>query len=155
MIAFCLSIHHLWGRTLAKHYQDACAVAYAHDGYIKAKLSIALEVLSDIKHVLREGQWQRQAPLTATRPPSFGIHAESGVPLVVFHLSGPAVPASPEVRHPSVVPSAVPRSSSPRIGCPSRSCVSAAAARASRNIASFTSLRSTRPQSLTPPCAWR
>ncbi len=51
MIAFCLSIHHLWGRTLAKHYQDACAVAYAHDGYIKA---VALEVLSDIKHILRE-----------------------------------------------------------------------------------------------------
>jgi hypothetical protein len=38
MIAFCLSIHHLWGHTLAKHYQDACAVAYADDGYIKAKL---------------------------------------------------------------------------------------------------------------------
>jgi hypothetical protein len=54
MIAFCLSIHHLWGRTLAKHYQDACAVAYADDGYIKAKLSVALEVLSDMKHVLRE-----------------------------------------------------------------------------------------------------
>jgi hypothetical protein len=51
MIAFCLSIHHLWGRTLAKHYQDACAVAYAHDGYIKV---VALEVLSDIKHILRE-----------------------------------------------------------------------------------------------------
>ena len=28
-IAFCLSIHHLWGRTLAKLYQDACSVAYA------------------------------------------------------------------------------------------------------------------------------
>jgi hypothetical protein len=54
MIAFCLSIHHLWGRTLAKHYQDACAVAYADNGYIKAKLSVAFEVLSDIKHVLRE-----------------------------------------------------------------------------------------------------
>jgi hypothetical protein len=54
MIAFCLSIHHLWGRTLAKHYQDACAVAYADYGFIKAKLSVTLEVLSDIKHVLRE-----------------------------------------------------------------------------------------------------
>jgi hypothetical protein len=40
MIAFCLSIHHLWGRTLAKHYQDACAVTYADNGYIKAKLSL-------------------------------------------------------------------------------------------------------------------
>ena len=36
------------GRTLAKHNQDACAVAYAADGYIKARLSVALEVLSDI-----------------------------------------------------------------------------------------------------------
>ena len=54
MIIFCLSVHHLWGRTLAKHHQDACAVAYADDGYIKAKLSVALEVLSDLKHVLKE-----------------------------------------------------------------------------------------------------
>ena len=56
MIVFCLSIHHLWGRTLAKHNQDACAVAYADDGYIKAKLSVALrlEVLSDISLVLKE-----------------------------------------------------------------------------------------------------
>jgi hypothetical protein len=29
-------------------------VAYADDGYIKAKLSVALEVLSDVKHVLKE-----------------------------------------------------------------------------------------------------
>ncbi len=36
MIVFCLTVHHLWGRTLAKHKQDACAVAYADDGYIKA-----------------------------------------------------------------------------------------------------------------------
>ncbi len=44
----------IWGRTLAKYNQDACAVAYAYDGYIKAKLSVALEVLSDLKHVLKE-----------------------------------------------------------------------------------------------------
>jgi hypothetical protein len=54
MIVFCLSVHHLWGRTLSKHHQDACAVAYADDGYIKAKLSVALEVLSDVKQVLKE-----------------------------------------------------------------------------------------------------
>ena len=46
MIVFCLSVHHLWGRNLNKNHQDACAVAYADDGYIKAKLSVALEVLS-------------------------------------------------------------------------------------------------------------
>ena len=33
---------------------NACAVAYTNDSYIKAKLSVALEVLSDIKHVLKE-----------------------------------------------------------------------------------------------------
>ena len=56
----------------------------------------------------------------------------------------------------SVIPTQrrVTRNSSPRIGRPSRSCVSATA-RASRNNTSFTSLRSTRPQSRTPPCAWR
>ena len=42
MIVFCLTVHHLWGRTLATHNQDACAVAYADDGYIKAKLSVAM-----------------------------------------------------------------------------------------------------------------
>jgi hypothetical protein len=52
MIVSCLSIHHLWGRTLNKHHQDTYAVAYADDGYIKAKLSA--EVLSDIKHVIKE-----------------------------------------------------------------------------------------------------
>ena len=54
MITFCLTIHHLWGRTFDKHNQESCAVAYADDGYIKAKLSVALEVLSDIKLVLKE-----------------------------------------------------------------------------------------------------
>jgi hypothetical protein len=36
-----------------------------------------------------------------------------------------------------------------------KNCVALTPARASRNSASFTSLRSTRPQSQTPPCAWR
>jgi hypothetical protein len=45
-------VYHLWGGTLNKHHQDACAVAYADDGYIKAKLSVALEVLSDVKVVV-------------------------------------------------------------------------------------------------------
>jgi len=54
MIIFCLTVHHLWGRTLNKHHQDACAVPDADDSYIKAKLSVALEVLPDIKHVLKE-----------------------------------------------------------------------------------------------------
>jgi hypothetical protein len=40
---------HKWGK--AKKKEDA--EAYANDGYIKAKLSVALEVLSDIKQVLK------------------------------------------------------------------------------------------------------
>jgi hypothetical protein len=54
MIVCCLIMHHIWGCTLAKHNQDACAVAYADDGYIKSKLSVAIEVLSDISLVLKE-----------------------------------------------------------------------------------------------------
>ena len=53
MIVFCFNVHHLWGMTLHKH-QGACAVAYADDGYIKVKLSVALEVLTDIKHVFKD-----------------------------------------------------------------------------------------------------
>ena len=61
MIIFCLTVHHLWGRTLNKHNQDACAVAYADDGYIKAKLSITLEVLSRLGHqaFTQGGRWPR------------------------------------------------------------------------------------------------
>jgi hypothetical protein len=65
MITFCLTIHHLWGRTLDKHNQDACAVAYADDGYIKTKLSVALEVLSDIKQDVRR---RTLAWISTTRP---------------------------------------------------------------------------------------
>jgi hypothetical protein len=58
MIVLCLIVHHLWGRTLNKHNQDTCTVTYEDEGYIKDKLSVALEILSDIdsdiKNVLKE-----------------------------------------------------------------------------------------------------
>jgi hypothetical protein len=41
MLIFNLTIHHLWGRVLAK-YPQVRALEYADDGYIKAKLSVAL-----------------------------------------------------------------------------------------------------------------
>ncbi len=41
MLIFNLTIHHLWVRVLAK-FQEARAIAYADDGYIKVKLSIVL-----------------------------------------------------------------------------------------------------------------
>ena len=58
MLEFNLTTLHSWGRTLAK-YPQARALAYADDGYIKAKImfiikSVALEVLADLKHVLKE-----------------------------------------------------------------------------------------------------
>jgi hypothetical protein len=37
MLIFNLTIHHLWGRVLAK-FQEARAIAYADDGYNKVKL---------------------------------------------------------------------------------------------------------------------
>ena len=53
MLIFNLTIHHLWGRILAK-FQEARAIAYADDGYIKAKLSVGLQVLVDHKTVFKE-----------------------------------------------------------------------------------------------------
>ena len=48
MLIFNLTIHHLlwWGRVLEK-FQEARVVAYADDGYIKGKLSVALQVLAE------------------------------------------------------------------------------------------------------------
>ena len=53
MLVFNLSIHHLWGRVLSK-FPGARAVAYADDGYIKAKLSVALQVLAELKQIFKE-----------------------------------------------------------------------------------------------------
>jgi hypothetical protein len=52
MLIFNLTIHHLWGRVLAK-FPEARAITYADDGYIKAKLSIALQVLVELKVVFK------------------------------------------------------------------------------------------------------
>jgi len=53
MLIFNLTVHHIWGRVLAK-FQGTRAVAYADDGYIKGKLSEALQVLAELKRVLKE-----------------------------------------------------------------------------------------------------
>jgi hypothetical protein len=52
MLIFNLTIHHLWGRVLAK-FPEARAIVYADDGYIKTKLSIALQVLAEFKAVFK------------------------------------------------------------------------------------------------------
>ena len=53
MLIINLTIHHLWGRVHSK-FPGARAVAYADDGYIKTKLSVALQVLAELKRVLKE-----------------------------------------------------------------------------------------------------
>jgi hypothetical protein len=53
MLIFNVTIHHLWGRVVA-NFQEARAIAYADDGYIKAKLSVALQVLAELKAVFKE-----------------------------------------------------------------------------------------------------
>ncbi len=53
MLIFNLTIHHLWGRVLAR-FQEARAIAYADDGCIKAKMSVALQVLAELKAVFKE-----------------------------------------------------------------------------------------------------
>ncbi len=53
MLLFNLTIHNLWGRVLEK-FQEVRTVVYVDDGYIKGKLSVALQVLSELKRVLKE-----------------------------------------------------------------------------------------------------
>ena len=53
MLIFNLTVQHIWGRVLAK-FQGARAVAYADDDYIKGKLSAVLQVLPELKRVLKE-----------------------------------------------------------------------------------------------------
>jgi hypothetical protein len=52
ILIFNLTIHHLWVRVLAK-LQEARAISYADDGYIKAKLSVILQVLPELKTVFK------------------------------------------------------------------------------------------------------
>ncbi len=53
MLIFDLTIHHLWTRVLPK-FQETRTIEYVDDGYIKSKLSIALQVLVEIKSVFKE-----------------------------------------------------------------------------------------------------
>jgi hypothetical protein len=53
MLIFILTIHNLLERVLEK-FQEARAVAYADDAYIKAKMTVALQVLAELKRVLKE-----------------------------------------------------------------------------------------------------
>jgi hypothetical protein len=53
MLIFNLTVHHIWGRVLVK-LQGTRTVAYADDGYCKGKVSESLQVLTELKCVLKE-----------------------------------------------------------------------------------------------------
>ena len=53
MLIFNLTVHHIWGQVLAK-FQGSRVVAYPDDGYIKGKLSVSLQVLVELKRVLKD-----------------------------------------------------------------------------------------------------
>jgi hypothetical protein len=53
MLTFNLTVHNLWGRVLVK-FQETRVVVYVDDGYIKGKLNVVLQVLVELKCVLKE-----------------------------------------------------------------------------------------------------
>ena len=53
MLIFNLTIHHLLGRVLSK-FQETRVIVYPDDGYIKSKLSVDLQVLTEVKAVFKE-----------------------------------------------------------------------------------------------------
>ena len=53
MLIFNLTIHNLCRRVLAK-FQEVRTITHEDDGYIKGKLSVVLQVLAEVKRVLKE-----------------------------------------------------------------------------------------------------
>ena len=75
MLVFNLSIHHLWGRVLSK-FQETRTVTYTDDGYIKGKLSVSLQVLTELHRVLKEDAGSE----ISSRPPLLNLTKTSIVP---------------------------------------------------------------------------
>ena len=93
MLIFNLTIHHLWVRVLAK-FQEARAIAYADDGYIKAKLSIALQVLAEFKAVFKaDAGLELNVSKTSILPPKGVTHQ------VVFDVAQGIITVSPALTH--------------------------------------------------------
>ena len=102
MLIFNLTIHHLWGLVHSK-FPGARAVAYADDGYIKAKLSVALQVLAELKRVLKEDAGLEQLNVAKTSVLPKGITQQEafdaalkivGANPTLTHLTGDVVLAS-------------------------------------------------------------
>jgi hypothetical protein len=93
MLIFNLTIHHLWGRVLAK-FQEARAVAYADDWYIKAKLSVALQVLAELKAVFKADAGLELNVSKTSILPSKGVTAQTA-----FHMAQTIMQATPTLAH--------------------------------------------------------
>ena len=93
MLIFNLTIHHLWGRVLAK-FQEARAIAYADDGYIKAKLSIALQVLAELKAVFKADTGLELNGSKTSILPAKGVTQQ-----VVFDVVQDIITVSPDLTH--------------------------------------------------------
>jgi hypothetical protein len=92
MLIFNLTIHHLWGRVLA-NFQEARAITYADDGYIKTKLSVALQVLAELKHVLKQDAGlELNVSKTSVLP--LGV-----TPQGAFDAAQNIIPATPTLTH--------------------------------------------------------
>jgi len=78
MLIFNLTIHHLWGRVLVK-FQEARAVSYSDDGYIKAKLSVALQVLAELKAVFKADAGLELNVSKTSILPSKGVTAQAAL----------------------------------------------------------------------------
>jgi hypothetical protein len=92
MLIFTLTIHHLWGRVLGK-FQEARAIAYVDDGYIKAKLSVALQVLTELKTVFKEdADLEFNVSKTSILPK--GVTQQ-----VAFDVAGGIITVSPDLTH--------------------------------------------------------
>jgi hypothetical protein len=93
MLIFNLTIHHLWGRVLDK-FQEARTITYADDGYIKPKLSIALQVLEEIKTVFKA-----DAGLDLNVSKTSILPGKGVTPQVVFDVAQDIITASPDLTH--------------------------------------------------------
>jgi hypothetical protein len=78
MLIFNLTIHHLWGRVLAK-FQEARAATYADDGYIKTKLSVSLQVLTELKTVFKTDTGLELNVSKTSILPSKGVTAQAAI----------------------------------------------------------------------------
>jgi hypothetical protein len=93
MLIFNLTIHHLWDRVLTK-FQEARTITYDDDGYIKAKLSITLQVLEELKSVFKSDSGLDLNVSKTSILPAKGVTQQ-----VAFDVAQDIITASPDLTH--------------------------------------------------------